>query len=133
MVHKSYAYNKKGEAIKKNGKHVVYKKGSKLKLMNEGKFVTIKGKKFYQVSKKRYVKAVNITTAATKVNVKATVKGKKNAKIRTYTSNGKRTKKYVYGKKTYKLNGKKAIKGKTYYKIYGKNQWIPANKLNLKK
>lgn len=72
-------------------------------------------------------------SAVTKVNIKAKIKGKKNKKIRTYTSTGKLTKKYVYGKKTYKFTQRKTIKGKVYYKLNSKNQWVPASKLTIKK
>lgn len=75
----------------------------------------------------------NKPSSTTKVNKRGYVKVKKNKKVRTYTSTGKFTKKYVYGHKTYKLNRKKNIKGHgTYYKIYGKNQWIPSKYLKLR-
>ena len=67
-----------------------------------------------------------------KVSLKGYVKGKKNAKVKTYTSTGKTTKTKVYGHHTYKLNQKKSIKGKTYYKVYGKSYWIRATNLVIK-
>lgn len=67
-----------------------------------------------------------------KVSLKGYVKGRKNAKVRTYTSTGKTARTKVYGHHTYKLNQKKTIKGKTYYKVYGKSYWIRASNLVIK-
>lgn len=78
------------------------------------------------------VKSNKSTSSVKKVNLKGYVKGKKNAKVKTYTSTGKTTKTKVYGHHTYKLNRKKTIKGKTYYKVYGKSYWIRASKLVIK-
>lgn len=133
LAHNAYVYTNKGKLAKKNKKHILLKKGATVDTF--GKQLTIKGKKFYKIAKNQYVKVANFVTGskAIKVKVTATVKGKKNAKVSTYTSTGKLTKKHVYGKKTYKFNQKKTIKGKTYYKLTAKNQWVLANKLALKK
>lgn len=75
---------------------------------------------------------VPIKINSSKVNLKGYVKGKKNAKVKTYTSTGNTTKTKVYGHHTYKLNQKKTIKGKTYYKVSGKSYWIRATNLVIK-
>ncbi|QNQ82322.1 hypothetical protein FP435_03460 [Lactobacillus sp. PV037] len=80
------------------------------------------------------IKVENNTSASSvkKVNLKGYVRGRKNAKVTTYTSTGKTTRTKVYGHHTYKLNQKKTIKGKTYYKVYGKSYWIRATSLVIK-
>lgn len=72
------------------------------------------------------------TSSVKKVSLKGYVKGRKNSKVKTYTSTGKTTKTKVYGHHTYKLNRKKTIKGRTYYKVYGKSYWIRASNLVIK-
>lgn len=63
----------------------------------------------------------------------ASIKARRNHKVRTYTSSGKFSRHYVYGKRTYRVNSKKKINHRgTCYKIYGKNQWIPAKYLDLR-
>ncbi|MCT3404257.1 hypothetical protein [Lactobacillus helveticus] len=63
----------------------------------------------------------------------ASIKARRNHKVRTYTSSGKFSRHYVYGKRTYRVNSKKKIKHRgTCYKLYGKNQWIPAKYLDLR-
>lgn len=71
-------------------------------------------------------------STVTKINAKGYVKGKKNAKVKTYTSTGKVTKTKVYGRHTYKLNQKKVINGRVHYKVYGKSYWIRASNLVIK-
>lgn len=64
---------------------------------------------------------------------KVTIKAKKNKKIRTYTSTGKFSKKYVYGKHNYKVTSYKKIKNHgTCYKLSGKNQYIPKKYLKFR-
>ncbi|AGQ23125.1 hypothetical protein ERJ65_08065 [Lactobacillus helveticus] len=83
---------------------------------------------------------VNPAPAETPVHVNpapaetyASIKARRNHKVRTYTSSGKFSRHYVYGKRTYRVNSKKKIKHRgTCYKLYGKNQWIPAKYLDLR-
>lgn len=64
---------------------------------------------------------------------KVTIKAKKNKKVRTYTSTGKFSKKYVYGKHNYKVTSYKKIKNHgTCYKLSGKNQYIPKKYLKFR-
>lgn len=135
LTHNGYVYTKALKVVKhKTHKNVLLKKNHYIKAWNKGKIVTIKGKKFYQIGKNRFVKVANtVTKKAKKSYVLAVVKGRKNHKVRVYLENGKFAKKYVYGQKTYKLAEKKTIKGKTYYRIYGKKLWVRANKIDLKK
>lgn len=135
LTHNAYVYTKALKVVKhKTHKNVLLKKNHYIKAWNKGKIVTIKGKKFYQIGKNRFVKVANtVTKKAKKSYVLAVVKGRKNHKVRVYLENGKFAKKYVYGQKTYKLAEKKTIKGKTYYRIYGKKLWVRANKIDLKK
>lgn len=135
LTHNAYVYTKSLKIVKhKTHKNTLLKKGHYIKAWNKGKIVTIKGNKFYQIGKNRFVRAANtVTRKAKKSYVLAVVKGRKNHKVRVYLENGKFAKKYVYGQKTYKLAEKKTIKGKTYYRIYGKKLWVCANKIDLKK
>ncbi|MDH5100353.1 hypothetical protein OQI87_04220 [Lactobacillus kefiranofaciens] len=63
----------------------------------------------------------------------ASIKARRNHKVRTYTSSGKFSRHYVYGKRTYRVNSKKKIKHRgTCYKLYGKNQWIPKKYVSIR-
>lgn len=132
FIHNSYVYTLQGKIVKRHGKRYLIRKGHKAVALHNAKIVKINGKKFYQIAKNEYVKVVNTITATKKINVKAVVKGKKNHKVRTYSSMGKLSRHYVYGQRTYKFTAKKEIKGRTYYKVSGKNEWVPASKLTLK-
>ena len=132
FIHNSYVYTLQGKIVKRHGKRYLIRKGHKAVALHNAKIVKINGKKFYQIAKNEYVKVVNTITATKKINVNAVVKGKKNHKVRTYSSMGKLSRHYVYGQRTYKFTAKKEIKGRTYYKVSGKNEWVPASKLTLK-
>ncbi|MBL1071926.1 SLAP domain-containing protein [Lactobacillus kitasatonis] len=131
IAQRSYVYTKSGKIARKNGKRVVLKKSSTRSLSN-AKLVTIKGQKYYQIGKNQYVKASNVIAPIRKANVRAVVKGRKNARVRAYTSTGKRTRSYLSGRKSYKFTARRSINGRTYYKVSGKNLWIPASKLNIR-
>ena len=132
LTHNAYVYTKDLKPVRtKSHRRVLLKKNHYLKALNNGKTVTIKSKKFYQIGKNRFIKVSN--TVAKKRHILATVKARKNHKVRVYLSNGKFAKKYVLGQKTYRLAEKKTIKGKTYYRIYGKKLWIRAQDLKLVK
>lgn len=115
------------------GKKVGFiRKGKTLKALHRGKTVTIKGLKYYQIGKNKFVKAANVRRIVkNKQFYKGQVKGNRHLRIRVYGSNGKFAKKYVYGSKTYKFSQKKTIKGNVYYKIAGKNLWVRAKDLKL--
>lgn len=131
IAQRSYVYTKSGKIARKNGKRVVLKKSSTRSLSN-AKLVTIKGQKYYQIGKNQYVKASNVIAPIKKANVRAVVKGRKNARVRAYTSTGKRTRSYLSGRKSYKFTARRSINGRTYYKVSGRNLWIPASKLNIR-
>ena len=131
IAQRSYVYTKSGKIARKNGKRVVLKKSSTRSLSN-AKLVTIKGQKYYQIGKNQYVKASNVIAPIRKANVRAVVKGRKNARVRAYTSTGKRTRSYLSGRKSYKFTARRSINGRTYYKFSGRNLWIPASKLNIR-
>lgn len=131
IAQRSYVYTKSGKIARKNGKRVVLKKSSTRSLRN-AKLVTIKGQKYYQIGKNQYVKASNVIAPIRKANVRAVVKGRKNARVRAYTSTGKRTRSYLSGRKSYKFTARRSINGRTYYKVSGRNLWIPASKLNIR-
>ncbi|WP_270749278.1 SLAP domain-containing protein [Lactobacillus amylovorus] len=63
---------------------------------------------------------------------KSSTRSLSNAKVRAYTSTGKRTRSYLSGRKSYQFTAKRSINGKTYYKVSGRNLWIPASKLNIR-
>lgn len=65
-------------------------------------------------------------------NVRASVKGRHNNKVRVYSQSGHFIKRYVLGGHTYRFNAQRRIHGKTYYKLAGKNQWVLASKLTVK-
>ena len=132
LTRDSYVYTRDLKPVRtKSHKKVVLKKNCYLKALKSGKIVTIKGKKFYQIGKNRFVRVSN--TVAKKAHVFATIKARKNHKVRVYLANGKFAKKYVLGQKTYKFAEKKTIKGKTYYRISGKKLWVRAKDLKLVK
>lgn len=136
FTHNAYIYDKNGNAYKdKKGNYRVLKKYRNLAPLNNGKIVTIKGKKFYQIGKNKYVKVANTgkRPVAKTFNKQGTVKGNKSKKIRVYSSTGKYLKKYVSGKKALKFSHVKTIKGKKYYQIKGTKLWIRANQVSLKK
>lgn len=135
LTHNAYVYTRDLKVVKhRTHKKMLLKKNHSVKVWNKGKIVIIKGKKFYQIGKNRFVKVANTATKkAKKSYVLATIKGRKNHKVRLYLENGKFAKKHVYGQKTYKLAEKKTIKGKTYYRIYGKKLWVRAKDIDLVK
>ncbi|MDB6262150.1 hypothetical protein ODV15_06190 [Lactobacillus amylovorus] len=61
----------------------------------------------------------------------AVITGRYNNKVRTYTSRGKFAHHYVYSGHSYKFNVRRVIKGKTYFKLYGKRQYVRADKLKF--
>ncbi|MGQ5709175.1 SLAP domain-containing protein [Lactobacillus sp. PSON] len=130
LTHTAFVYDKNGKIVRKGFKINYIKRGKTVKAL---KTVTIKGKKYYQVGKNQFVKVSNAKLTTDAVHLTATIKAKKDSKVKTYARSGKLNKHYVLGKKSYKFNEKLTINGKTYYKIAGKNDWIPASKLNLKK
>lgn len=134
FTHNAYIYDKNGNAYKnKNGNYRVLRKYRNLAPLNNGKIVTIKGKKFYQIGKNQYVKVANTGNRPVAKTFKkaGTVKGTK--KVRLYSSTGKYLKKYVSGKKSLKFSHVKTIKGKKYYQIKGTKLWIRASKITVKK
>ncbi|TSO26136.1 SEC10/PgrA surface exclusion domain-containing protein [Lactobacillus sp. LL6] len=130
LTHTAFVYDKNGKIVRKGLKINYIKRGKTVKAL---KTVTIKGKKYYQVGKNEFIKAANAKFTTQVIHLTATIKAKKNSKVKTYARSGKLNKHYVLGKKSYKFNEKLTINGKTYYKIAGKNDWVPASKLNLKK
>lgn len=78
---------------------------------------------------------LNVQPASAKLStsIKGYIKAKRNHKVRTYTSTGRFSHRYVYGHYTYKFSTKKYIKKRgTCYKLSGKNQYVPASKVTLK-
>lgn len=59
LVRNSFVYDHKGKALKKGNKHVTLKKNTYIKAWNNGKVVTLKNKKYYQIGKDKFVKVVN--------------------------------------------------------------------------
>ena len=136
LDHNAYVYDKNGKVTKnKKGHYYVLPRYKNITALSNGKIVTIKGKKFYQIGKNKFIKVVNTTKRPTakKFVSSATVKTVKGNKVRLYSENGKYTKKYLSSKKGIKLTKVKKIKGKKFYQIKGTNYWIPAAKVTLKK
>lgn len=59
LTHNAFVYNQFGTKIKKHGKAIVYKKGKQLQVLGNRKVVVIKGKKFYQIGKNKFVRVSN--------------------------------------------------------------------------
>ncbi len=71
------------------------------------------------------------------VKAKSSTKGyinvRRNHKVRTYTSSGRFSHRYVYGHYTYSFSAKKNIKHHGIcYKLSGKNQYVPVSKVTLR-
>ncbi|WP_419513687.1 SLAP domain-containing protein [Lactobacillus kimbladii] len=128
VVHNAYIYNQLGKRVKKTG---VYKKGQLLNTY--GGIVKIRGKKYFIISKNRFVKAGNVKlvtasgaageeTAAAIINtadqpvVTTTKKLMHNAYL--YDESGKRANKLIINSGSeIETVGKKTISGKTYYAL----------------
>lgn len=126
LTHNAFVYNKNGKRVKLT----LLKRGTVIK---PTKLVTIKGKKYYQISKNKFVKVANTKVKTRSIKKTATIKAKLNHKVATVDRSGKKNGHHVLGGRTYNFNEKRTVDGKTYYKIVGKNDWVPAKKLNLKK
>lgn len=135
LKHNAFIYTKHGKLVKKHGIYEVLKKYEDIKPLKNAKIVKIKGKKFYQIGKNRYIKVANTTIkpGIKKISTKGIVKGTKHTQIRLYNTNGKYIKKHIKGMKHLKFNAKKIIKGHLYYRIKGTNNWIRANKVRFHK
>lgn len=132
LIKNAYVYTKSGKIVRKNGKKVLLKKSKTLTISGKLTRTKIKGSYFYKIDKNQYIKVTNTITQQDKVSIKAIIKGKKNRKIRTYTSTGKRNKKVVYGKKTYRFDRVRTIKGKRFYRVANTNMWLPIRKIYFK-
>ncbi|WP_308555582.1 SEC10/PgrA surface exclusion domain-containing protein [uncultured Lactobacillus sp.] len=112
LTHNAYIYTKALKTVKNsNKKNIVLKKGSYLKALNNGKVYVIKGKKYYQIGKNKFVKVANTLAKKSKSYV-AVVKGRKNHKVRVYLGNGKFAKKYVYGQRYISLPKRRLLKAR---------------------
>ena len=128
VVHNAYIYNQLGKRVKNTG---LYKKGQLLNTY--GGIVKIRGKKYFIISKNRFVKAGNVKlvtasgaageeTAAAIINtadqpvVTTTKKLMHNAYL--YDESGKRANKLIITSGSeIEAVGKKTISGKTYYAL----------------
>lgn len=129
LTHNAFVYDKHGKAIKKGLHFKLIKKGKQIKALKNAKVVTIKGKKFYQISKNEFIKVNNTNFKTNRVHLKARVTGSGKA----YTRAGKHNKHHVNTGNIYTFDEKITVHGKTYYKINWTNDWIPASELSLKK
>ena len=122
------------KAIKINKHHVVLKKGTAIKPFSS-KVYTIRGKQYYKIGRNKYVRVADTINAnpGKKVSYKFVVKGHNGRKVRLYNQHGKFIKKYAIAGRSYKFDRKMTIKGKVFYRLAGKDQWIPAKKLIIKK
>ncbi|KJY58979.1 putative S-layer protein [Lactobacillus kimbladii] len=128
VVHNAYIYNQLGKRVKNTG---LYKKGQLLNTY--GGIVKIRGKKYFIISKNRFVKAGNVKlvtasgaageeTAAAIINtadqpvITTTKKLMHNAYL--YDESGKRANKLIINLGSeLETVGKKTISGKTYYAL----------------
>lgn len=130
LTKNAIVYDFRGKAERRGLKISLLKRGKSISVT---KTVTIKGTKYYQIGKNQFVKVANTLAHKKSFSARAVVRGKKNSKVRVYTSTGRLTKRYVVASRTYRFTAKKRIHGKTYYKLAYKNQWILASKLRIKK
>lgn len=59
LRHNAFIYTRRGKAIRHGHKHLLLRKGRKIKALRGGKTITIHGKKFVMIAKGRYVKLAN--------------------------------------------------------------------------
>lgn len=115
LKHNSYVYNKRG---KRKGKKIL-RKGQVLTAFSQ---VKIKGKKYYRLTKGRYVKAAN--TAKYIDSKELTVNLIKDAPV--YNGKGQLTGKTLKKGLNELVHGTTTIKGKKYYVLKG-NHYISAD------
>lgn len=138
LTHNALVYNKKGHVVLTHA----LKKGKYIKAEHNGKVFTIKGKKFYQIGKNRYVKVANTKSGkyvAYKKARRILVLGKKGKKVTSYNAQGK-VGGHVLAGHTYKVSGyrknfwtKKSKKDSKAYKLSGKYQYVLSGKARLLK
>ena len=119
LTRNARAYNLNGKLVLKKGKVVLYKKGKILTLRNNGRVVTIKCHKYYQVGKNVYVAVANTLKQRTfKHNVAV------------YNHKGKKVGVLKAGRKVVLLNNGRTttIQGKKFYQV-GKDQFVKASDL----
>lgn len=122
LTRNAYVYDSEGKAIKVNGVPQVHKFGKTMTVLNDGKVVIIKGRKYYQIGKNEFVRTANTIPSK---QVKLT----RNAFV--YTRKGKLYKKnhhpvLLRKRKAIRAWNKGAIiviKGKRFYQI-GVNQYV---------
>lgn len=119
LTRNARAYNLNGKLVLKKGKVVLYKKGKVLTLRNNGRVVTIKCHKYYQVGKNVYIAVANTLKQRTfKHNVAV------------YNHKGKKVGVLKAGRKVVLLNNGRTttIHGKKFYQV-GKDQFVKASDL----
>lgn len=119
LYHNAYVYTAQGDLVKKAKKSVTLKKKTIVKVLDKGRVVLIKGKKYYRVGKNKFVKVAN--TYRVKTVRKAYVY---NAKGKVVRKQGKKVslKKDILLKV---LNKRKpvVINGEKFYQV-GKDQFV---------
>lgn len=119
LYHNAYVYTAQGDLVKKAKKSVTLKKKTVVKVLDKGRVVLIKGKKYYRVGKNKFVKVAN--TLRVKTVRKAYVYNAKGKVVR------KQGKKVSLKKDTLLkvLNKRKpvVINGEKFYQI-GKDQFV---------
>lgn len=133
LTHNAYVYNSKGKTVKHNGKKILLRKKAVVNTVNHKKVVYIKGKAFYQIGRNKFVKVANTLSKASKVKMHVIGKGKHHKRIRLYNSKGKATRKYIVAGHRYRVSRKKTINGKVFYKLYGKNEWVLAKSVLVRR
>ena len=119
LYHNAYVYTAQGDLVKKAKKSVTLKKKTVVKVLDKGRVVLIKGKKYYRVGKNKFVKVAN--TLRVKTVRKAYVYNAKGKVVR------KQGKKVSLKKDTLLkvLNKRKpvVINGEKFYQV-GKDQFV---------
>ncbi|RVU70078.1 MULTISPECIES: SEC10/PgrA surface exclusion domain-containing protein [Lactobacillus] len=129
LTRNAVVYDKHGKAIKKGVHKRTIKKGKILKALKNAKIVKIKGKKYFQIGRNKFIK-VNSAIVVSKVNFKAQLKGIR--RVKAYNRLGKFNKHYLRAHHRYSFTQKAIINGKTYYKVAHTNNWVPASKVGKK-
>ena len=135
LSHNAYVYDKSGKAYKnkKYGFNILLHKYQGIKPKN-AKLVTIKGKKYYQIGKNKFIKADNVRSVPATKTLKNKTAHTENVKIAYYNEKGKRVKTVKLNKKrNYKLLKQKWIKNHLYYQIKDGKQtyWIRSNSVKI--
>lgn len=59
LRHNAFVYNRRGRALRNRHRHLLIRKGKKIKGLKQGRIIKIRGKRFLQIGHQKYVKLAN--------------------------------------------------------------------------